>query len=45
MGKDMIKLIERIQKKWKERHGFSPTIVDLTNMIAREIERKGIYLI
>jgi len=44
MGLEMISLIEEIQEKFNQIHGFKPTIIDITNMLARALRLKKIYL-
>ena len=44
IGFEMIELIADIQKEWENKHGFCPTSIDITNMLARELRKKKIYV-
>jgi len=44
MGDEMVSLIEDIQKKFIKTNGFKPSMVDVTNMLARALRAKKIYL-
>jgi len=45
ISEKMVLLIERIQSKFKEKYGFQPSIIEVTNMISDAIESKGIHVI
>ena len=45
IGKRLNDLVERIQEAFEEKYCFKPTIVDVTNMIADAINKKGIKLL
>jgi hypothetical protein len=38
---EMKQLIDNIQERWTEKYGFAPNRVDITRMIALEINKKG----
>ena len=41
VGLDMLSLIETVKKKFFEQYGFHPSIIDVTNLIAkRSFENK-----
>lgn len=44
MGDEMVKLVEEIQAKFREKHGFSPNMTDITNQLARAVRKKGVYV-
>lgn len=37
IGEDMAKLIRHIEKRFADEYGFSPDIVDITNLIAKRV--------
>jgi len=41
IGKEMLDLIEDTQQRFDEKYGFKPSIIDITNMIARAVKKKG----
>ena len=43
IGRDMVKLIEIVEKKFKEEYGFSPSIIDTTNLIAKRVIDANIF--
>lgn len=43
VGKDMAKLIEIVEKKFKDEYGFSPSIIDVTNLIAKRVIEANMF--
>lgn len=41
IGNEMVKLIEETQKKFKDKYDFEPSIIDVSNMIAKAVNKKG----
>ncbi len=41
IGEEMVNLIEEIQKKFRQKYDFCPSITDITNMIAKAVKEKG----
>ncbi len=44
IGKLMIELIEDVRVRFEERTGVKPSIIDTSNMIAKAVKKKGIYI-
>ncbi len=43
IGRDMTKLIEIVENKFKEEYGFSPSIIDTTNLIAKRVIEANLF--
>lgn len=43
IGKDMIDLIEYVGESFEEQYGLKPTIIDITNLIARRVKENNLF--
>ncbi len=43
VGLDMLALIETVKSKFKEEYGFQPTIIDVTNLIAKRVSASKLF--
>lgn len=43
VGNDMIELIEEVGKQFEDKYGFKPTIIDITNMIAKRVIQNKLF--
>ncbi|MCH7851113.1 MAG: hypothetical protein IH845_05715 [Nanoarchaeota archaeon] len=43
VGLDMVELIMRVRKKFKEEYGFEPQIVEVTNVIAKRVNDNDLF--
>lgn len=43
IGLDMVELIMRVRKKFKEEYGFEPQIVEVTNVIAKRVNDNDLF--
>ena len=43
VGKDMNDLILKIEEKFKEEYGFSPSIIHITNLIAMRVKEANLF--
>ena len=43
VGLDMLSLIEKVKKKFKEEYGFNPSIIDVTNLIAKRVFENELF--
>ncbi len=43
IGLDMVELIMRVRKKFKDEYGFEPQIVEVTNVIAKRVNDNDLF--
>ena len=43
IGLDMLELINRIKKKFKDEYGFEPSMVHITNLIAKRVDDNNLF--
>ncbi len=43
VGLDMLDLIKIVKEKFKEEYGFYPTIIDVTNLIAKRANDNKLF--
>jgi len=43
IGLDMVELIMRVQKKFKEEYGFKPKLIEVTNVIAKRVNDNDLF--
>ena len=43
IGLDMVELIMRVKKKFKDEYGFEPQIVEVTNVIAKRVNDNNLF--
>ena len=43
VGLDMLSLIERVKKKFKDEYSFEPSIIDVTNLIAKRVFENELF--
>ncbi len=43
VGKDMAELIKIVEDKFIEQYGFSPSIIDVTNLIAKRVVEANLF--
>ena len=42
-GIDMLSLIEQVKKKFQDEYGFEPSIIDVTNLIAKRVFENKLF--
>ena len=43
IGLDMLELIKRVRKNFKLEYGFEPSIVHITNLIAKRVNDNNLF--
>ena len=43
VGKDLARLIDIVEEKFKKEYGFSPSIIDITNVIAKRVIEANLF--
>jgi len=43
IGMDMMELIDRILKKFREEYSMKPSISDITNLIAKRVNENDLF--
>lgn len=43
IGLDMVELIMRVKKKFKDEYGFEPQIIEVTNVIAKRVNDNALF--
>ena len=43
IGLNMLELIQRVRKKFESEYGFKPSVVHITNLIAKRVDDNNLF--